>query len=38
MEKNTVQAEATKFNSIKITSNQSGAEFVDSIEAQAKIL
>ena len=38
MEKNTVQAEVTKFNSMKITSNQSGAEFVDSVETQAKIL
>jgi hypothetical protein len=38
VEKNTVQAEVTKFNSMKITSNQSGAEFVDSIEAQAKVL
>ena len=37
MEKNTVQAEFTKFNSMKIISNQSGAEFVDSVEAQAKI-
>ena len=34
----TVQAEVTKFNSMKVTSNQSGAEFVDSVEAQAKIL
>ena len=38
VKKNTVQAEVTKFNSMKITSNQSGAEFVDSVEAQAKIL
>ena len=37
VEKNTVQAEFTKFNSMKIISNQSGAEFVDSVEAQAKI-
>ena len=34
MEKNTVQAEVTKFNSMKITLNQSGAEFVDNVEAQ----
>ena len=32
VKKNTVQAEVTKFNSIKTTSNQSGAEFVDSVE------
>ena len=38
VEKNTVQAEGTKFNSMKMTSNQSGAEFVDNVEAQAKIL
>lgn len=38
VEKNTVQAEVTKFNSMRITSNQTGAEFVDSVEAQAKIL
>ena len=38
VEKNTVQAEVTKFNSMRITSNQSGAEFVDSVEAQAKVL
>ena len=35
---NTVQAEVTKFNSMRITSNQTGAEFVDSVEAQAKVL
>jgi hypothetical protein len=38
VEKNTVQAEVTKFNSMRITSNQFGAEFVDSVEAQAKVL
>jgi hypothetical protein len=38
VEKNTVQAEVTKFNSMRITSNQTGAEFVDSVEAQAKVL
>ena len=38
MEKNTVRAEVTKVNSMKITLNQSGAEFVDSFEAQAKVL
>ena len=36
VEKNTVQAEVTKFNSMQITSNQSGAEFVDSVEAQTR--
>ena len=38
VEKNTVQAEVTKFNSMRITSNQTGAEFVDFVEAQAKVL
>ena len=38
LEKNTVQAEVTKFNFMKVTSNQTGAEFVDNIEAQVKIL
>jgi hypothetical protein len=38
VENNTVQAEVTKFNSMRITSNQSGEEFVDSVEAQAKVL
>ena len=38
LEKNIVQAEVTKFNSMKVISNQSGAEFVDSVDAQAKIL
>ena len=33
VEKNVVQAEVTKFNSMKVTSNQSGAEFVDSVES-----
>ena len=36
VEKNSVQADVTEFNSMKITSNQSGAEFVDSVKAQAK--
>ena len=36
VEENTVQAEVTKFISMRITSNQTGAEFVDSVEAQAK--
>ena len=38
MEKNTVQAEVTNFYLNKFTSTQSGAEFLDSVEAQAKIL
>ena len=38
VEKNTVQAEVTKFNSMKITLNQSRAEFIDIVEAQAKIV
>ena len=38
VEKNTVQADVTKFNSMRVTSNQAGAEFVDSVEAQVKIL
>ena len=38
VEKNTLQAEVTKFNSVMITSNHSGAEFVGTVEAQAKNL
>ncbi len=36
-EKNSVQNEISKFNSMCIEENQSGAEFVDELETQAKV-
>ena len=38
IEKNTVQAELTKFNSMEIASFQDGPGFIDAIEKQAKVL
>ena len=38
VEKNTIQSEVSKFNSMEITSSQTGAEFVEEIEKQAKVL
>ncbi len=38
VEKNTIQSEVSKFNSMEITCSQTGAEFVEEIEKQAKVL
>ena len=38
VKKNTIQSEMSKFNSREITSSQTGAEFVEEIEKQAKVL
>ena len=38
VEKNIIQSEVSKFNSMRILPHPSGAEFVDGIETQAKVL
>ena len=38
VEKNTIQSEVSKSNSIRILRHQSAAEFVDGVDSQAKVL
>jgi hypothetical protein len=38
VEDNTVQSEKTKFNTLSILQHESGAEFIDRLERQAKTL